>query len=226
MLTRVEPLRVGSPGSVRVSARTSFVTPRALAIALRAGHAIDDAEFDRLVAGSARIPGACLEATPIAIARRALELLTEGKPLRVLDAGAGIGKLCIVGALTTEAVFTGIESRLPLVRAARAAALRFGARRITFIHGSVAYMELAAFDAIYLFDPQRPFTATAANRLGDATSDPTDCGSCTMLTWCNLPNARHGTRIVTYCGQVVPQGCDVLRRERVGVGELALFVKR
>jgi hypothetical protein len=52
--------------------------------------------------------------TPVRIARRAAELLTLSGAKRILDVGSGVGKFCIVGALTTEAQFVGIEpARVP-----------------------------------------------------------------------------------------------------------------
>lgn len=196
--------------------RLCFTTPRALTAALRAGEEVRDQDFDRLAAGSARIPGTSAEATPLAVGARALQMLTDGEPLRVLDAGAGTGKLCIVGALTTPALFTGIERQLPLVRAARAAALRFGALRTTFLHGSVEYLELDVFDAIYLFD-----TPSGHNPPRDE-----DSCSCMALTWRHLARARPRTRVVRYRGELDPPGCALVRREDTGMGELALFVKR
>lgn len=207
--------------------RRRVLTARALAVVLRAGEVVADEDFDRLAAGAGRISGVCLEATPLAVATRALQMLTGGERSRVLDASSGIGKLSIVGALTTSAVFTGVERRLSLVRASRAAALRFGARRTTFIHGNVEQMVLGAFDAIYLFDSEDHSggKSTDACGVGDSPHSAYP-DSCTLSTWRSLPRVRSGTRIVTYRSQLEPPGCDLIRSEVAGGAQLALFQKR
>jgi hypothetical protein len=207
--------------------RRRALTARALAVVLRAGEEVADEDFDRLAAGAGRIPGADLKATPLAVATRALRMLTGGEPSRVLDACSGIGKLSIVGALTTTAVFTGVERRLSLVRASRAAALRFGARRTTFIHGNVEHMALGAFDAIYLFDSHDTLSGKGEDGEGGGDSALSRrSASCTLSTWRSLPRARPGIRVVTYRCQVEPPGCHLIRREVAGGGELALFETR
>lgn len=190
-------------------ARLLFLSPRGLAAAIRSGRQpIDDYAVDHLMNPGARVPRASLEATPVEVAVKAAHMLTAGEPLSVLDLGAGIGKLCIVGALTTGATFTGVERSLSLVRAARSAALRFGARRVRFIHGDIAHVTLSAFDAIYLFDLR-----------------PEADDSCTALLWGRLGQVRRGTRLVTYRGGLDPPGCQLLRRELSPAGDLAAFVK-
>jgi hypothetical protein len=87
--------------------------------ALHAGDSVSDEEFDRLLPTWARnVSG--LHFTPVRVARRAAELLVARAGARVLDVGAGVGKLCIVGALTTQGSFVGVEQRGHLVAAGRA----------------------------------------------------------------------------------------------------------
>ena len=192
--------------------RSLFLTPRALANALRAGKELADNDFDQFL--PARYQDACRDATPLAVAIRATEWLTEGKGVRVLDTGAGIGKFAIIGALTTNAFFTGVEQHLPLLRAARGIALRLGAKRVTLVQGTVADMELCAFDAIYLFDPPHDSDGATKAQL-----------SRTRLTWRKLPDARKGTKIVTYRGGADPPGCHMVLTETASEGRLTLFVK-
>jgi hypothetical protein len=208
MARHLSPL--GQPAAKIVTSpiQPAYVSPRALASALRQGRQIPDEHFDRLAAGAGRLRHHLIASTPLSVASSALSLLTAGEALRVLDVGAGVGKLCIVGALTTRAQFTGVEHHLALVRQARSAALRFGARRATFIHDSVAHIDLQGFDAIYVFDgaPESPASSTS-------------------VVWRKLPAARSGTRIVTYGGLIDPPGCRLHARLRPDEGALALFIK-
>lgn len=91
--------------------------------------------------------------TPVAVAMRAAAMLAEGGCTRVLDVGAGVGKLCIVGALATEAWFTGVEERRDRVDAARAAAAAFRLGRVAWVHGRLEQIALGRFDGFYLFNP-------------------------------------------------------------------------
>src|SRR5690606_16770782 len=71
--------------------------------------------------------------TPVAVARRAAQLLTEGEPRRILDVGSGVGKFCIVGALTTRATFVGVERREKLVKEAKALVAALDVPRVSFL---------------------------------------------------------------------------------------------
>src|SRR5689334_18357566 len=74
--------------------------------------------------------------TPLAIARRAVALLCDRPGMRVLDVGSGVGKVCLVGALTSDARFHGVEQRPHFVAAACAAAAQLGlSERATFACG-------------------------------------------------------------------------------------------
>ncbi len=63
--------------------------------------------------------------TPVDVAERAAELLVTSAGVRVLDVGSGAGKFCIIGALTTEGKFCGIEQRAHLIDVAREAARHY-----------------------------------------------------------------------------------------------------
>src|SRR5258708_32599839 len=76
--------------------------------------------------------------TPVAVAARAADLLTRAGATRILDVGAGVGKFCIVGALSTAAEFVGVERREGLVQVARRAAAQVGSKRPPFIHSNMA----------------------------------------------------------------------------------------
>ena len=90
------------------------------------------------------------------VLRRQAQLLTEvGGATRVLDVGAGPGKFCIVGALSTSASYTGVEQRLNLVQAAIAAGLRFGADRARVVHANLLDFDCSGFDGFYLYNPFR-----------------------------------------------------------------------
>ena len=99
---------------------------------LHVGKKVSDEEFDSVYGGRERAVS-FRHWTPVAVACRAARLLTDMGATRILDVGAGVGKFCIVGALTTSADYCGVERRGNLVDIARAAAAQFGAAR-TDVH--------------------------------------------------------------------------------------------
>jgi predicted RNA methylase len=91
--------------------------------------------------------------TPVQVAARAASLLVQAGATRILDVGSGVGKFCIVGALTTDAQFVGVERRQGLVDIARGAASRTAASHATFVHADVDTFSFEGFDGVYLFNP-------------------------------------------------------------------------
>ena len=91
--------------------------------------------------------------TPVRVAARVAHLLTRAGASRILDVGSGAGKFCIVGALSTDAEFVGVERRGYLVDIAKQTALRFGADRATFEHASADSFSFEGFNGVYLYNP-------------------------------------------------------------------------
>ncbi|MBK6516198.1 MAG: hypothetical protein IPM79_02860 [Polyangiaceae bacterium] len=119
---------------------------------LRAGR-LKDLEFDDVYATTWRAISSRYW-TPVDVARKAAEWLTEDGAQSVLDVGSGVGKLCIVGAATTDATFVGVEHRASLVLAARTAARVFGVEgRTMFVHAEASLPLMRGYRAIYLFNP-------------------------------------------------------------------------
>src|SRR5258706_11599068 len=126
--------------------------PFTIVSALAAGHLVSDLEFDRLLPQEMR-PLSERHWTPLETAARAAELLCGMGASQVLDVGSGVGKFCIIGALTTRAEFTGIEQRAHLVEVARTLTLQHHIPRTDFVHGQMEDLDWSEFDGIYFFNP-------------------------------------------------------------------------
>src|SRR4051812_34171547 len=98
--------------------------PASVLETIRTNQSTTDAVFDAIYPPSIRLSGE-VHWTPVVVARRAAELLVTGRGTRVLDVGSGVGKVCIVGALTSDGEFTGVEQRGTLVRIARDVVRRY-----------------------------------------------------------------------------------------------------
>lgn len=154
--------------------------------------------------------------TPIAVAKRAAELLTEGKYCTVLDVGSGVGKFCIVGALTTPAFFFGVEWQKDLVEEAQNLGNRLNLRRVRFAALDAAALDWSEFDAIYFFNP-------FWDNLGKA-----DFHCLIEMTRTKLTQAKLGTRVVTFqgFGGDFPPGYERQLREPWEGDFLELWVKK
>lgn len=196
----------------------------AIAEALARRTAISDAELDQVFPEEFR-ERSFLHWTPVAVAMRAAELLAPEPSLRVLDVGAGVGKMCLVGALVTGAMWWGIEQDQVLVAAANHAAWALDIdRRTRFVHGDGSRLAWDEFDALYFYNPfttlmlaphASPFVryATIQNTLRRIEQ--------------RLASAREGTRVVTYhgFGGKLPAGYTLISREPAGGDVLELWIR-
>lgn len=92
--------------------------------------------------------------TPANVAIRVAALLAPADGSRILDIGAGVGKLCSIGALSTGATWFGVEQHEPLVAVARQVARWLGvARQTEFVHDDAFELDWNAFDALYMYNP-------------------------------------------------------------------------
>ena len=139
--------------------------------------------------------------TPLAVSLHVASLLAEGGCRRILDIGSGVGKFCILGALSTRATFVGVEQRASLVEVARSAAARTGASRASFVHANAIDVDFAEFDAFYLYNPFYEQIALDGFPIDD-TIEPSyeRYRRYVVATTEKLREMPRGTRVVTYHG--------------------------
>lgn len=170
--------------------------------ALERGVLSDDL-FDRLLSPQWRVHSA-VHWTPVAAAEQAVRWLVGRGAGRVLDVGAGVGKLCVLGALLTEGVhFVGVEQRPALVDEARRIAALLGvAHRVTVRRATIEAIDPAEFDAFYLYNPFAEQQGVDDDVLidGSVEADAARFAREVGLVERWLEQARHGTRVVTLHG--------------------------
>ena len=194
---------------------------------LRDGELADDA-FDALLPDDVRAAAGRFW-TPLAVARRAAELLNELGARQVLDVGSGCGKFCIAAAAAASQIeFTGVEQRSRLVDVAASVAAQLGLPNARFRHGDATVAALQGFDAVYLFNPFAENVFSAEERFDDTIdlSDARLVADLLRLEWA-LARAPVGMLAVTYhgFGGRIPDSFDVLYAERAGTDRLRIFAK-
>jgi Methyltransferase domain len=178
---------------------------------LRASEIVSDGAWDRVYPWQhAEESPVCW--TPVAVARRAAELLTETVTKPVLDVGSGVGKFCVVAALTTPGVFVGVECHRDLVEVARSTARRAGATHASFVCGRMEDVDWADFGGFYFFNPlEVDWLASSGEQARQRQR---------MVSWIEqrLALMAAGTRVVTYhgFGGTMPGGYRLVRREPIG----------
>lgn len=204
------------------------VTGEALAIqtALRQHQPVADEVFDRVYPRPQRYRSE-VHWTPVEVALRVAQLLADAPGGHVLDVGAGVGKACIVGALTTTAVWHGMERDPVMVRTAKRVARQLGVeRRTSFLVGEATHLDWSPFGGIYLFNPFAESLFTTA--IPDPGARRAAYIAEVTTVEDKLTRARPGTRVVTYhgFGGSVPDGYELVAQEQIREDELCLWVKR
>lgn len=199
--------------------------------ALQQGRPVRDEDFDSIYPLEYRRVSARFW-TPVATARRVAEMLEGEGARRVLDIGAGVGKFCIVGALTTtRTTFVGIEQRAHLVVAACEGARALGAERADVRSGRLDDLRLdfrERFDGFYLFNPFAENTFGRSGRLDHSIElSEARYRADVALAETLLASAPPRTPVVTYCGYggKMRPGYDLVHSEPSAAGPLYLWVK-
>ncbi len=173
---------------------------------------------------------AAIHFTPVAVARRAAQLLVDRAGMRVLDVGAGAGKFCLVAAREIPTcTFVGIELRPHLVHTARKLAQRLDVKNVEFLDGDALSLDWSTYDAFYFYNPFGERVHETEHVL-DRTID--------LDPWTFLPTvtavgerlaaARLGTRLVTYhgFGAPPPHQYDLADSFPIATDRLELWIKQ
>lgn len=194
-----------------------------VAATLRVGGVLRDSTFDELfpipIRGMSRVFW-----TPVAVARRAAELLVNGPRCRVLDVGSGAGKFCVVAGLSTPSQIFGVEQDETLVACACDVAAIVGAKNVSFLHCPFHLLNPQEYDAFYFFNPFEENNFWSPSPSDSAAPDrfAQDVRNAQQF----LRAARLGARVVTYNGMGgrMPSGYKLAERDGAECG-LELWVK-
>lgn len=193
--------------------------------ALRDRMPVPDEVFDSIYPRIARFRSS-VHWTPVEVALRVAELLDGAPGGQILDVGAGVGKACIIGALTTpNTAWFGVEKSPAMVRVARKAAERMSVdHRTRFLVGDAMMLDWSTFGGIYLYNPfaENLFTNQdlEPGALRQAYID--EVRAVERL----LDGLGRDARVVTYhgFGGDMPDSLELVVREKVREDEVCLWV--
>ena len=186
---------------------------------------MDDTRFDRLYPSELRFRS-WLHWTSVEVAQRVCALLAPCPGSKILDVGSGVGKVCLVGALTTESKWFGVEREPALVGAANGAATQLGVEsNAQFILGEMTAVNWSVFDGFYLFNPFAE-TLFMSGRDPDERRDLYRANIGFVAR--QLATTEVGTRVVTYhgFGGEMPDCFELAHREPALEDELCLWIRR
>jgi hypothetical protein len=90
--------------------------------------------------------------TPLDVSKLAAKYLAETPGTKVLDIGSGVGKFCMIGATSTEGIFTGVEQRQDLVEMSNKLAKYYGIKSVKYVHSNITEIAFTDFDTFYFFN--------------------------------------------------------------------------
>jgi hypothetical protein len=186
------------------------------------GTGLDDA-FDQLLPVELRHLSP-IHWTPVRVAVRATALLGPARGNRILDVGAGVGKVCTIGALSGAGRWCGVEQHAPLVEASRRLSGALGvATRAEVVHGDAFSLDWSDFDALYFYNPFELAVHGSPRFAADRTIQ-------IARVQRRLASLRERTRVITFhgFGGVMPPSFELLYHERIaGIGlDLAMWIQR
>lgn len=167
--------------------------------------------------------------TPLDVTRRCAAWFEEVGIRSIVDIGAGVGKFCIVGALTSSCFFLGIEQRPRFARVARELArLLSVADRVTILDGQFGKVPLPQADCYYLFNPFEENLFPIQEALdGDVELSPARFRRDLRAFRSLVATSPIGTYFLSYngIGGVLPDCLDQVRVDHGASAPLRLFRK-
>lgn len=132
----------------------SAIEAQRIAGLIQAGVSVEDRVFDSLISQPAQGSPYVVNWTPVEVAFKVACWINSRAIETLVDIGAGPGKLCIIGALTSYCRFVGVEQSPARVRDARRLASAFQvADRVRFVESSIRQSGIPLAQAYYLFNP-------------------------------------------------------------------------
>lgn len=184
-----------------------------------------DAAFDSLYTLRAQQLSS-IHWTPLKIALKAAQFLTEGSGNHILDIGSGVGKFCLIAAhYFPDHNFHGVEQRKTLIDEAIFAQNATGISNATFIHKNFTELDTVPYDHFYFYNSfsENIFHYKPIDNLIEASPQLYD--SYLDHLYQMLEEKPPGTRLATYHWQQHQIPADYKRVQHITDQELKFWIK-
>lgn len=112
---------------------------------------IQDREFDRIYPTHIQ-QLSNMHWTSIEVAKKAAVFLANKPHVKILDIGSGVGKFCIVGALTTEGDFYGVEHRKELADISKQVVSEYRIANLKIVQTNITDINFSEYTSFYFFN--------------------------------------------------------------------------
>lgn len=186
---------------------------------------LTDTSFNELLPGYLKF-AARLYFTPIEVAKKAAEWLTENNEKRILDIGSGVGKFCIAAASHVDSHFYGVEYRKSLVQLGKHIAKHYQLNNVTLLNANILDIDFSNYDGFYIFNPFYE-NLEKTKRLNDEVKLKAELYQVFLkYTDDQLNKAKVGTKLVTYHGNNFEVPNSYVKINDAFNGDLKLWVKQ
>jgi len=186
---------------------------------------LTDTSFNELLPGYLKF-AARLYFTPIEVAKKAAEWLTENNEKRILDIGSGVGKFCIAAASHVDSHFYGVEYRKSLVQVGKHIAKHYQLNNVTLLNANILDIDFSNYDGFYIFNPFYE-NLEKTKRLNDEVKLKAELYQVFLkYTDDQLDKAKVGTKLVTYHGNNFEVPNSYVKINDAFNGDLKLWVKQ
>lgn len=186
---------------------------------------LTDTSFNELLPGYLKF-AARLYFTPIEVAKKAAEWLTENNEKRILDIGSGVGKFCIAAASHVDSHFYGVEYRKSLVQLGKHIAKHYQLNNVTLLNANILDIDFSNYDGFYIFNPFYE-NLEKTKRLNDEVKLKAELYQVFLkYTDDQLDKAKVGTKLVTYHGNNFEVPNSYTKINDAFNGDLKLWVKQ
>lgn len=189
---------------------------------------IDDLEFDQILPPLHRFLSSA-QWTSINVAQLVAKWLSPYQNKKFLDAGSGVGKLCILLRYLTDLEIYGVEQRESLVKISQEIIQTNALHRITFEQRNIHEVKFADYDIIYLYNPFQEHVCYSETLIIDKTIelDRKFFLEYTAKIFEELKNLKKGSVLITFHGYggKVPKTWTLKYNQFVEGGFLSMWVK-
>lgn len=193
---------------------------------LKSGAVVSDDAFDQIYPKSIQKLSR-IHWTPVCVAELAARWLIRSPKDSVVDIGSGVGKFCLVGALTTEGSYLGVELEPSLANLSQLLAKTYHIQRVKFVCQDINTLDWTSFQGAYLYNPFSQHVKVSTKKIGAEGVDFDQFSQYVSIINTKLLSQPLGFRVATYCGYGGdrPPSYDLIAVERFGPGYLEVWEK-